>query len=55
MRGRYGAHQGMNRADVASEISSCIVFKVNDTLGTEHEPDELEFIEPDELDLTTWA
>lgn len=55
MRGRYGAHQGMNRADVASEISSCIVFKVNDTLGTEHEPDELVFIEPDELDLTTWA
>lgn len=55
MRGRYGAHQGMNRADVASEISSCIVFKVNDTLGTEHEPDELEFIDPDELDLTTWA
>lgn len=55
MRGRYDVHQGMNRADVASEISSCIVFKVNDTLGTEHEPDELEFIEPDELDLTTWA
>ena len=55
MRGRYNAHQGMNRADVASEISSCIVFKVNNTLGTEHEPDELEFIEPDELDLTTWA
>ena len=55
MRGRYDAHQGMNRADVASEISSCIVFKVNNTIGTEHEPDGLEFIEPDELDLTTWA
>lgn len=54
MRGRYDAHQGMDRTDVASEISSCIVFKVNDTLGTEHEPDEMEFIEPDELDLTTW-
>lgn len=54
MRGRYDAHQGMDRTDVASEISSCIVFKVNDTLGTEHDPDEMEFIEPDELDLTTW-
>lgn len=54
MRGRYDAHGGMNRADAASEISSCIVFKVNDTLGTDHEPDELEFIEPYELDLTTW-
>lgn len=54
MRGRYDAHQSMNRDDVASEISSCIVFKVNDTLGTEHDPDEMEFIEPDELDLATW-
>lgn len=54
MRGRYDAHQGMDRTDVASEISSCIVFKVNDTLGTEHDPDEMEFIEPDELDLATW-
>lgn len=54
MRGRYDAHQSMDRTDVASEISSCIVFKVNDTLGTEHDPDEMEFIEPDELDLATW-
>ena len=54
MRGRYDAHQDMNRADVAAEISACVVFKVNDTLGTEYDPDELEFIEPYELDLTTW-
>lgn len=54
MRGRYDQHMNANRSDVAREISACIIFKVNETLGTSHDPDELEFVEPYELDLTTW-
>ena len=54
MRGRYDAHMHSNRNDVANEIASCIVFKVNDTLGKDYDPDALEFVEPYELDLTTW-
>lgn len=54
MRGRYDQHMNAKRDDVALEISSCIVFKVNETLDTDYAPDELEFVEPYELDLTTW-
>ena len=54
MRGRYDQHMHAKRDDVAFEIASCIVFKVNETLGKDYNPDELEFIEPYELDLTTW-
>lgn len=54
MRGRYDQHMEAKCDDVALEISSCIIFKVNETLGTDYNPDELEFVEPYELDLTTW-